>query len=88
MRILFGSRAWLQYRHWHDNDAAVLAKLNGLIDECCRTPFAGTAKPEPLKDDLKGWWSRRITSEHRLVYRVTGKPPDQMLEIIQCRYHY
>jgi toxin YoeB len=55
-----------------------------LIAECIRTPFTGTGKPEPLKHDLAGWWSRRITDEHRLVYRVV----EDRLEIAQCRYHY
>jgi toxin YoeB len=61
---------------------------NELIKECQRTPFKGTGKPEPLKGDLKGWWSRRITLEDRLVYRVTGSAPHQQLEIAQCRFHY
>lgn len=55
-----------------------------LIDECCRTPFTGRGKPEPMKHDKSGWWSRRITDEHRLVYRVI----EDRLEIAQCRYHY
>ncbi|MFL6971555.1 MAG: Txe/YoeB family addiction module toxin, partial [Xanthobacteraceae bacterium] len=59
-----------------------------LIKDTGRTPFKGIGKPEPLKHDLVGWWSRRITGEHRLVYRVYGKPPKQILEVIQCRYHY
>lgn len=66
----------------------MLERLNGLIKECRRTPFKGTGKSEPLKGDLKGWWSRRITLEDRLVYRVTGKGTGQQLEIAQCRYHY
>lgn len=59
-------------------------RLNNLIEECGRTPFSGTGKPEPLKNELQGWWSRRIDHEHRLVYRVRG----DVLEIAQCRYHY
>ncbi|WP_282568547.1 Txe/YoeB family addiction module toxin [Bosea sp. 124] len=55
-----------------------------LIDECIRTPFTGRGKPEPLRHDKAGWWSRRITDEHRLVYRVI----EDRLEIAQCRYHY
>jgi len=62
----------------------LLARLNGLIKECARTPFAGTGKPEPLRGQLSGWWSRRLTQEHRLVY----KPSDDGLLIAQCRYHY
>ena len=59
-----------------------------MIKEAKRTPFQGIGKPEPLKGDLKGWWSRRITGDHRLVYRVAGKDDDQRLEIAACRYHY
>lgn len=65
-----------------------LQRINDLIEECRRTPFKGTGKPQPLKGDLTGWWSRRITLEDRLVYRVTGSPPDQYLGIAQCRFHY
>jgi toxin YoeB len=88
MRILFSSHAWEDYLHWQARDPVLLARLNGLIRECQRTPFAGTGKPEPLKGDLKGWWSRRITLEDRLIYRVVGHSPDQRLEIAQCRFHY
>jgi toxin YoeB len=59
-----------------------------LIKECRRSPFKGTGRPEPLRGDLQGWWSRRITVEDRLVYRVSGKGDAQALEIAQCRYHY
>lgn len=63
-------------------------KINGLIRECLRTPFSGTGKPEPLKGELNGFWSRRISGEHRLVYRVTGSGEAQELQIAACRYHY
>ena len=59
-----------------------------LIEDTLRTPHQGLGKPEPLKGPLAGWWSRRITDEHRLVYRVSGKAGEQVLEIAQCRYHY
>lgn len=87
MKIVFSARSWEQYLHWQ-NEPETLARLNGLIQECTRTPFTGTGKPEPLRGDLKGWWSRRITLGDRLVYRVTGTPPNQVLEIAQCRFHY
>ena len=74
--------------HWQQSDGQVVQKINGLIKECMRTPFAGSGKPEPLKGELKGFWSRRITREHRLVYRVTGSGEAQSLEIAACRYHY
>jgi toxin YoeB len=88
VRIVFSSRSWQDYCHWIEADPKVLARLNDLIGECLRTPFKGTGKPEPLKGSLQGWWSRRITQEDRLVYRVTGKAGDQQLEIAQCRFHY
>ena len=88
MRLVFADRAWEEYLHWQQNDPNVLQRLNALIRECQRTPFTGTGKPEPLKGDFKGWWSRRITLEDRLVYRVTGKGTEQQLEIAQCRFHY
>ena len=65
-----------------------LQRVNGLIAEARRRPFQGIGKPEPLKGNLKGWWSRRITGEHRLVYRVAGQGAEQALEILQCRWHY
>ena len=88
MKLIFSARAWEEYIYWQANDANVLARLNDLIKECRRTPFKGTGKPEPLKGDLKGWWSRRITLGDRLVYRVAGAGTDQRLEIAQCRFHY
>ena len=84
MKIIFSDNAWDDYQHWVSNDANTLARLNALIEQCCRNPFKGTGKPEPLKGDLQGWWSRRITQEHRLVYRAV----DGVLQIAQCRYHY
>jgi toxin YoeB len=88
VRLVFFDQAWDEYLHWQASDLAVLERLNGLIKECMRTPFKGTGKPEPLKGELKGWWSRRLTLEDRLVYRVSGKPGEQQLEILQCRFHY
>ncbi len=66
----------------------MIDKINILIRECMRTPFSGTGKPEPLKGELQGFWSRRITGEHRLVYRVNGSGDAQELQIAACRYHY
>lgn len=88
MRLLWAERAWDDYLWWQGQYGAMLQRLNGLIRECMRTPFAGTGRPEPLKGDLSGWWSRRITREHRIVYRVGGKGEAQTLEIAQCRFHY
>ncbi len=88
MRLVFSEQAWQDYLAWQADDASVLRRLNSLIVECKRTPFTGTGRPEPLRGDLRGWWSRRITQEHRLVYRIQGTGPTQQLEIAQCRFHY
>ena len=88
MRLLWAADAWEDYLHWQRADAAVLAKVNLLLAEIRRRPYAGLGKPEPLKGNLSGWWSRRITAEHRLVYRVAGAGDAQHVEIVQCRYHY
>lgn len=84
MKIVFMADGWEDYLYWQQTDKAVLMKINGLIKEIPRNPFDGTGKPEPLKENLKGYWSRRINLEHRLVYAVEE---DQMI-ILQCRYHY
>ena len=88
MRLIFSDQSWSEYLYWQENDPRILLRINGLIDECRRHPFKGKGKPEPLKGDLSGWWSRRITKEDRLVYRVTGKGDAQALEIAQVRFHY
>jgi toxin YoeB len=88
MNVAFWPTTWEDYRHWQDNDPKILERLNRLIEECRRHPFKGTGKPEPLGGNLSGWWSRRIDSEHRLIYRVSGKDKDQVIQIAQCRYHY
>ena len=88
MKILFAEQAWEDYTHWENADPKTLKRLNLLIEECRRHPFKGSGKPEPLKGDFKGWWSRRINSEDRLVYRASGKGDGQCLEIAQCRFHY
>lgn len=88
MKLIFADRAWEDYLHWQANDPNTLERVNTLIKECMRDPFRGLGKPEPLKESLRGWWSRRINVTDRLVYRVTGKGQDQTLEIAQCRLHY
>jgi len=88
VRLRFASQAWAEYLHWQTTDTTILTRINTLVEECRRHPFSGTGKPESLKGDLSGWWSRRITGEHRLVYRVSGSGEDQTLDIAQCRYHY
>ena len=84
MKLAFLEDAWEDYLYWSQTDKATLKKINQLIKDCMREPFSGIGKPEPLKFDMAGCWSRRITSEHRLVYRIEG----DTLVIIQCRYHY
>ena len=76
--------AWDDYLYWQKTDAKMVKKLNALIKDTQRTPFDGIGKPEPLRGNLSGWWSRRIDKEHRLVYRQI----DRGIEIVQCRYHY
>lgn len=84
MRISFKPQAWEDYLHWSESDRKVARKINGLLKTITRTPFEGDGKPEPLRHELAGCWSRRITGEHRLVYRVEE---DELL-VVQCRYHY
>lgn len=84
MKLTFQTLGWEDYLHWQETDRKMLRKLNSLIKECLRTPFEGTGKPEPLKGEFRGWWSRRIDQEHRLIYRAT----EDTLLIAQCRYHY
>lgn len=88
MKLIFSSRAWDEYLYWQAEDAKLLERVNALLKECMRDPFRGTGKPEPLGQNMSGWWSRRINREHRLVYRVTGSSEAQALEVAQCRYHY
>ncbi|WP_460502741.1 Txe/YoeB family addiction module toxin [Hymenobacter agri] len=76
--------AWADYLAWQKEDPDIAEKINVLIKECFRTPFQGTGKPEALKRNLQGYWSRRITGEHRLVYRVD----DVAVSVIQCKGHY
>jgi toxin YoeB len=82
MKITFSRNAWEEYISWQTEDKKMLKKINELIKEIQRTPFEGSGKPEPLKFDLAGYWSRRIDREHRLVYQIAG----DHLVIISCRY--
>lgn len=84
MNIVFAPQAWEDYQHWQTADRKILKRINQLIAATQRSPFDGIGKPEPLKYGLAGAWSRRITDEHRLVYRVV----EGDLQIIQARYHY
>ncbi|MCK3655810.1 toxin YoeB [Pasteurellaceae bacterium Macca] len=81
---VFTDNGWQDYLYWQDTDKKMLKRINTLIKEIERTPFSGIGKPEPLKHNLTGFWSRRIDSEHRLVYAVT----QDEIQILACRYHY
>jgi len=84
VKIIFHPNAWEDYCYWQNENKKILKKINHLIKEIQRTPFEGEGKPEPLKFDLSGFWSRRIDQEHRIVYRVEGKD----VHILSCRFHY
>lgn len=84
MRITFSQNSWEDYNSWQAEDKKMLKKINELIKDIQRTPYTGLGKPEPLKYDLAGFWSRRIDREHRLVYQVIGNE----ILIYSCRYHY
>ncbi len=88
MKLIWADVAWDDYLYWQRENLEIVRKINDLIKDARRDPFRGLGKPEPLKESLQGWWSRRITGEHRLVYRVSGKGEAQCLEIAQCRLHY
>jgi toxin YoeB len=84
MKITFSDQAWEDYVYWQQTDKNLVKKVNKLIKEIKRTPFEGTGKPEPLKHNLAGFWSRRITEEHRLVYGIS----EDSILVASCRYHY
>ena len=84
MKLIFSEHAWDDYLYWQRTDRKILERINNLIKEIQRSPFEGTGKPEPLRHGLSGYWSRRITDEHRIVYRVEK---DSLL-LAQLRYHY
>ncbi len=84
MKLVFTESGWADYLWFQEKDRPLLKRINQLIKDALRTPFEGLGKPEPLKADLAGYWSRRINDEHRLVYGVTKME----LVIISCRYHY
>ena len=84
MKISFLEDAWADYLYWQSQDKKTLKRINQLIKDIQRNPFDGIGKPEPLKFDFSGLWSRRINQEHRLIYQVL----DKEIIIVQCRYHY
>lgn len=84
MIISFVERSWDEYNSWQKEDLKLFKKIQRLIKETLRDPFGGIGKPEPLKNNLKGYWSKRISDEHRLVYKIE----ENQLIIISCKYHY
>lgn len=84
MRLIFSDKAWEDYLYWQQTDKQILKKINSLIRDIQREPYDGIGKPEPLKHELSGFWSRRITDEHRLVYEVYNNG----ISIASCRFHY
>jgi toxin YoeB len=84
MKSIFADEAWEDYLYWQKHDKRMVERINKLIQETQRDPYAGIGKPEALKHALSGYWSRRITDEHRMVYRVEGKT----LLIAQLRFYY
>jgi toxin YoeB len=88
MRVLFTREAWADYLVWQGLAGETVDRINRLIAGIQRSPFTGIGKPEPLRGNHADWWSRRISSEHRLVYRVGGAGDEQRIEIMSCRFHY
>lgn len=84
MRLTWLPGGWEDYLFFQKQDPKILHKINELIRDTVRSPFTGIGKPEPLRGNLKGWWSRRIAADHRLVYRIEG----DALIVMQCRFHY
>ena len=84
MKLVFSRHAWDDYLYWQNADRRMVRRINELIEDILRSPFKGIGKPEPLKNQLAGCWSRRIDTEHRLVYRVEG----ESIQIVQARHHY
>lgn len=84
MKLVFSRHAWDDYLYWQNADRRMVRRINVLIEDILRSPFKGIGKPEPLKNQLAGCWSRRIDTEHRLVYRVEG----ESIQIVQARHHY
>ena len=89
MNFEFTENGWEDFEYWMETNSEIVEKIRSLLKEIKKTPFHGIGKPEPLKYDLRGYWSRRITGEHRLVYKVEGKKGvNQKCYILQCRFHY
>jgi toxin YoeB len=89
MNFEFTENAWQDFEYWVEHEKEIVQKIKELLKDIKRNPFQGIGKPEPLKHEFKGYWSRRITGEHRLVYKIEGtKGVNQKCYILQCRFHY
>lgn len=84
MKLIFGEQSWSDYVYWQSTDKRTLKKVNALLQDIKRNPFDGLGKPEPLKHEMAGTWSSRITQEHRLVYEIF----EESILVVSCRYHY
>ncbi len=84
MKLVWADAAWEDYLYWRETDRKMLKRINKIIEDIKQNPFQGIGNPEPLRYNWQGYWSRRITKEHRLVYKTEG----DRLFIAQCRYHY
>ncbi len=84
MKLIFGEQSWSDYLYWQSTDKRTLKKINALLQDIKRNPFDGLGKPEPLKHEMAGTWSRRINQEHRLVYEIL----EESILVVSCRYHY
>ena len=88
MKVLWAPDALADYRKWQQEEPRIAEKIERLLGDIKRSSFSGIGKPEPLRQNMTGLWSRRITEEHRLVYRISGSRNGRRLEILQCRFHY
>jgi toxin YoeB len=84
MKLIFVDESWEDYLYWQKTDRKILERINNLVKDISRNPYSGLGKPEPLKYKYQGFWSRRITEEHRLIYRIV----DDEIHIAKCRFHY
>jgi toxin YoeB len=88
LRVEFTTTGWDDYCHWVEHDRRMVERVHELIKDIGRDPFKGLGKPEPLRHELAGFWSRRMDGEHRLVYAMEGNRQARKVVVLMCRYHY
>jgi toxin YoeB len=88
VNLLWTAQGWEDYLYWQGVDLKMVARINELLRDVLRNPFQGIGRPEPLRNEMSGWWSRRIDQAHRLIYRVTGTGETKAIEVTACRFHY